>query len=148
MKWKKENKKVFGLTYINENKNPHQNDTGDCAIRAISKLFNISWEKAYRMLFKTALKRKAIATNSQTIIMALIEGGCKVSDCNIPLIDYVAKKTESVLILAGKQSGDGHAIYVKNGAYYDTRTVDADYYNIMYEAIKEDKPNENKPNDN
>lgn len=142
MKRKKKNKKVFGLTYINENKNPFQNETGDCAIRAISKFFNISWEKAYRMLFKTALKRKSIATNSQTIKMALIENGCSVSYCNTPLIDYVPKTTESVLLLAGKQNSDGHAIYVKNGAYYDTGIVDADYYNIMFEVIKEDKPNE------
>lgn len=142
MKWKRKNKKVFGLTYINENVNPYQNDTSDCAIRAISKFFNISWEKAYRMLFKTALKRKSVATNCQTIRMALIENGCNVSDCNTPLIDYVPKTTESVLVLTGKQNGDCHAICVKNGAYYDTGIVDADYYNVMFEAYKEGKDNE------
>lgn len=139
MKWKRKNKKVFGLTCINENKNPYQNDTGDCAIRAISKFFNISWENAYKMLFKTALKRKSIATNSQTIKMALIENGCSVRDCNTPLIDYMPKTIESVLVLIGKQNGHGHAIYVKNGAYYDTSTVDADNYNIMFEAIKKEE---------
>ena len=52
--------------YVFYNPNPYYLDTGDCVIRALSKLFNISWDDAFAQLSVQAYKMKRIMTDNIT----------------------------------------------------------------------------------
>jgi len=42
--------KISGIKIELENLNPNKNDTQDCAIRAIAKVLNLSWEDVFKEL--------------------------------------------------------------------------------------------------
>lgn len=129
-------KKQFRLKFEYLNKNPHLRYEEDCAVRAMAALYDISWEAAYRKLFKTALKRKSTPSQISTVELALQDNGCTIIDRqNAPLIDYMPEPGRKILVLTGTNS-TAHAIYVKDNIYYDAVEIDPRKWKISFIAIR------------
>lgn len=119
MRNKKKNetkKQTTRMNYVYYNANPYDLDTSDCTIRAISKFENISWEEAYKRLFRTSLKMKQTFSNKQTVHTYLKET-CDIFRADIKFSDYVCHGKEELLVL-----NDGeyyHMVYVCDNQYFD-----------------------------
>lgn len=123
-KKKKRKKQTTKMNYVYYNANPFDLDTSDCAIRAISKFENISWEEAYKRLFRTSLKMKQTFANRQTIHTYLKET-CDIFVVDIKFNDYVCPGKEELLAL-----NDGeyyHMVYVCDNQYFDLSPSNDDW---------------------
>jgi len=118
------------LKFTYYNANPFNNSCGDCAIRAISKCENISWEEAYKNLSKIALELKDILTTKQCILTYL-KNRYKIEWCNIDLKNYEPTIGRKLLLLSSKKYNNAHLIYTENGAYYDTARLDKQHYQVV-----------------
>lgn len=63
--------------WIEYNPNPLANDTGDCAVRALTKALDISWEKAFLMLAANGYAMGFMPDKQQTVNATLRKAGFK-----------------------------------------------------------------------
>lgn len=102
------------------NPNPKQKNTGDCAVRAISKAFDVSWDKAKAFLDVYSMEEaevetsdlvwgKILAQNGFKMEAILCEHGCDlIGFCQThPVGKYVVKLPN-------------HVVCVVDGDYYDS----------------------------
>lgn len=108
--------------FIQYNKNPHGNFTGDCVIRAIATAMDAEWDDVWLGIMVIAFREKDMMDSNRIWQQYLHENGYKRT--NIPDIcpdcytvnDFVRDNPHGTYIL-----GTGsHVIAVKDGYYYDT----------------------------
>ena len=106
--------------YYQPNKNDTKDKYGDCVVRAITKVFDLSWEDAFMSLIPSALKIKSMPDTKEVLNEYFKEKnikwvGCKAVKGKPRLTPKTFKEKGSyVLSLAG------HILAVENGCYYDT----------------------------
>lgn len=113
---------VIYLAYVYENKNPANRRVGDCVIRAIAKVMNMSWDDVAIDLSMMMVTEKDILTSNAVWGKYLrlngferysIENTCP--DC-YSVRDFCLDNPVGIFVL-----GTGsHAIAVINGDYYDS----------------------------
>lgn len=108
--------------FIQYNKNPHGNFTGDCIIRAIATAMDAEWDDVWLGIMVIAFREKDMMDSNRIWQQYLHENGYKRT--NIPdtcpdcytVNDFVRDNPQGTYIL-----GTGsHVIAVKDGYYYDT----------------------------
>lgn len=113
--------------YYQPNKKDLKDKQGDCAIRAMTKFFNISWLDAFDRLVIYARENQKMI-NSLTNIQMYME------DNNIPYISIYRPKAKKKMTVAdfAKQYKNGsymlytrvgfgtHLVTVEDGQYFDT----------------------------
>lgn len=108
--------------FIQYNKNPHGNFTGDCVIRAIATAMDAEWDDVWLGIMVIAFREKDMMDSNRIWQQYLHENGYKRT--NIPdtcpdcytVNDFVRDNPQGTYIL-----GTGsHVIAVKDGYYYDT----------------------------
>lgn len=108
--------------FIQYNKNPHGNFTGDCVIRAIATAMDAEWDDVWLGIMVIAFREKDMMDSNRIWQQYLHENGYK--RINIPdtcpdcytVNDFVRDNPQGTYIL-----GTGsHVIAVKDGYYYDT----------------------------
>lgn len=121
---KKPKHKQPKMKYVYHNANPYKSYESDCAIRAIAVCEGISWEQAYKNLFKIALKVKAPATTRKVIETYLSER-YKTVQTKTRINDYEQPKGQAqLLLLQYPKVNTYHLIYTYDGKYYDTAPLD------------------------
>lgn len=107
--------------YIEYNPNPVGLTTEDCAVRAISKALDVSWDMAYMMLALNGMKMGFLMNNNAVIASVLRSNGFR--KANIPntcpdcftLEDFVKLNPTGRYVL-----GTGtHVVAVDGGDFYD-----------------------------
>lgn len=113
--------------YYQPNAKDIKDEQGDCAIRAMTKFFGISWVEAFNRLVE-------YARESQTMINALPNIKRYMEDNNVPYVSvYKPKaKNKTTVEAFAKEHKDGtyilyarsgfgtHLVAVENGQYFDT----------------------------
>ena len=108
--------------FIQYNKNPHGNFTGDCVIRAIATAMDTEWDDVWLGIMVIAFREKDMMDSNRIWQQYLHENGYKRT--NIPdtcpdcytVNDFARDNSQGTYIL-----GTGsHVIAVKDGNYYDT----------------------------
>jgi len=125
------------MEYVNYNANPYFNETSDCTIRAISKCENISWEQAYRNLFKISLKLKEVFCSYKVLKLYLKENYDAFS-ADILLKDFsfdVGKKY--LLLLKNNKEIDCHLVFFEDGKYYDKSELNKKWKVFEYFVLKQ-----------
>ena len=129
------------MDYINYNANPYFNYTDDCAIRAISKCENISWEQAYENLFKISLKLKEIFSNYK-VVRIYLKNNYEAFMADIKLQDFnfdVGKKYLLLLKNIKNKINSHHLIFFENGKYYDNGELGKNWVVVEYFILKQNK---------
>ena len=108
--------------YIPYNPNPANRKTDDCVIRAVAKVLDIPWEKAYIMLSVKGLETYDLPNSNSVwgsvlrdngFVREIIPNTCP--DC-YTVEDFCAENPTGVYVL-----GTGtHAVACIDGNYYDT----------------------------
>lgn len=109
--------------YIEFNNNPvGRNNVGDCAVRALSKALDISWETAYLMLATNGLQMGNVLNANEVISATLRQNGFR--RANIPNMcpDCFSVKEFAEMNPTGTYVlGTGtHVVTVDGGDYYDS----------------------------
>jgi len=105
------------------NPNPVGRSTvGDCAVRALSKVLDISWERAYRMLSDNAFKMGDMPSSNSVMGSVLRQHGFyrenlppTCPDC-YTIGDFCRDNPIGTYLVGS----DNHVVAVKNGAIFDT----------------------------
>lgn len=110
------------MPYGHYNPNPKNKHTSDCVIRAVSKVFHISWDEAYMMLSAKGFTEKSVLTDDEVWSKLLSSNGFRM----YPLINS-CPDCYSVSAFANDHPAGafivktpGHVVAVENGVYYDT----------------------------
>lgn len=102
------------------NPNPKQKNTGDCAVRAISKAFDISWDKAKAFLDVYSMQMAEVETSDLVWGAILKEHGFKMKslycDDNCNLITFCKNHPKGVYVV----KLPNHVVTVVDGDYYDS----------------------------
>lgn len=113
--------------YYQPNKKDLKDVQGDCAIRALTKFFDITWVEAFDMLVH-------YARETQTLINSLNNVKLCLEDKNIPYVSIYKPKEKKKTTVASfvKQNKTGtfilyvrsgygtHLVCCKDGKYFDT----------------------------
>ena len=126
--------------WIEENLNPLQRITGDCAVRAVAKALDTTWEKAHLMLSANSFLMGDIQNSNTVIGSVLRENGFK--RANIPnscpdcytIYDFTENNKEGTFVVF---TGN-HVVAIINGKYYDT--WDSGDESIIYVWYKDVEP--------
>lgn len=118
---------------IRYNPNPYGNDTGDCAIRAICKIENMSWRRAYNKICRLGKENCLIPNDIRNLIEYL---GNKKYTFFEPA-NKINYKTFAKNHKAGKfyLFSNGHVCACVDGKLYDT--FDSNKNVITFYATKE-----------
>lgn len=107
--------------FIEYNPNPEKRNVGDCAVRAISKALNITWETAYAILATYGYKMADIMNSNAVIDAVLIDHGYnRYQISNICQICYTIKDfcrefpDGEYVVCTGN-----HVVTIINGNVYD-----------------------------
>lgn len=110
------------MSYVFYNPNPEGQFVGDCVVRAISKLFNYSWEKAYSEVVLQGYKMHDMPSSNKVWGEYLRSNGWTrhvlSTDCPscFTVIDFCMEFPRGSFMLAT----GSHVIACINGNYYDT----------------------------
>lgn len=108
--------------WIEYNPNPAQSRTGDCAVRAIAKALDISWETAYALLATNGFRMGDMPSSNAVwgsvlrqhgFVREIIPNTCP--DC-YTLEDFARENPKGVFVVALPQ----HVACVVNGDVYDS----------------------------
>lgn len=81
--------------FVKKNLNIKGLNTGDCAVRGIAELLNITWEESMLRLAKTSCITGKMPNNTETIDMLLKqEGFNNINIKNVKIIDFVERIAE------------------------------------------------------
>ena len=109
----------MGYKYYNSN--PVKNRTEDCAVRALTKIFGISWDEAFDMLAKVAKGMGVMPSDKNALSAVLRMNGfyrenlphfCR--DC-YTVRDFAKDNPIGEYVLCT----DNHVVPVIDGVYYD-----------------------------
>ena len=107
--------------YIEFNSNPVARTTGDCAVRAVAKALDTSWEFAYIMLALNGMKMGNLMNGNDVISATLRENGFR--KANIPntcpdcmTIRDFAEMNQTGTYVVGTGT---HVVCIDAGDYYD-----------------------------
>jgi hypothetical protein len=103
------------------NPNPLNKNTGDCAVRAISKALNISWDKAKTYLDVYSMDEAEVETSDIVWGKILHEHGFKMEtvlceSCNNNLEDFCRTHPTGTYVV----KLPNHVVCAKDGCYYDS----------------------------
>ena len=105
--------------YVNWNPNPIQVRVSDCAVRAIAKALDISWEMAYVKLSVNGFLMGDIIS-SDLVWGAVLRENVFKRDANCPecetVKEFVEKHTDGVYVLKTPE----HVVTAVDGEYFDT----------------------------
>ena len=107
--------------YIEYNSNPVSRRTGDCAVRAVAKALNTSWDSAYISLALNGMQMGEMMNGNDVIGATLRQRGFR--KANIPntcpdcytVRDFAEDNPTGTYVLG---TGD-HVVCVDGGAYFD-----------------------------
>lgn len=108
--------------WVSYNPNPVEARVGDCAVRAISKVLDMSWEKAYMLLCVNGFKMGDMPSSNLVTNATLREYGFK--KANVPntcpdcfsIADFAADNPQGKFFV-----GTGtHVVAIENGSYFDS----------------------------
>jgi len=110
------------MPWVEFNPNPAGRSVGDCAVRAVSRALNISWDKAYALLAEAGFLMKDMPSSNGVWGAVLLQNGFKRSaipntcpDC-YTAEDFCNDHPEGIYVL-----GFGnHVATVKDGLLYDS----------------------------
>lgn len=109
------------MAYIRYNPNPYGKETGDCTIRAISKILEMTWDEVYIGLFLIGLQEKDMMDKNYVWGTFLRRNGFKryvipdtCPEC-YTIRDFCMDNPIGDFILAT----NSHVVAVVNGDYYD-----------------------------
>ena len=110
------------MGFIQYNPNPQGKSTGDCAIRAVAKAIDTSWQTAYSGLIVEGYKRGDLPNANHVWGAYLRRKGFKKGivpdtcpDC-YTVAEFAADHPHGTYVLALP----GHVVCVQNGDYYDS----------------------------
>jgi hypothetical protein len=108
--------------YSEYNPNPHNRRVGDCVIRAISKVLEMSWEDVFLALCLLGYVMGDLPSSNQVWGRFLRENGFTreaiPNDCPdcYTIEDFCAEHPQGIYVI-----GTGtHAVAIVDGCYYDT----------------------------
>lgn len=111
------------MAYIYYNPNPiKDNKVGDCAVRAISKAMDCSWETAYISLCAEGMDARDLPSANYVWGNYLIKNGFKKylisSDCPFctTVGEFAETHPEGVYVVAT----DGHVVCIEDGNIFDS----------------------------
>ena len=107
--------------YIGYNTNPSGKRVGDCAVRAIEKALNLTWEDAYLSLVTEGLRFHDMPSSNYVWGMLLHRHGFTqhlLPSCPycVTVSQFADDHPEGIYVLAT----DGHVVTVADGNYYDS----------------------------
>ena len=110
----------MGYKYYNSN--PVGNHTSDCTVRALSKLFDISWDEAYDILSDSA-KKMGLMPSSKAVMSAVLRMNGYYRE-NLPTFcpdcytvrEFANNNPRGKYVLCT----ENHVVTVINGTYYDS----------------------------
>lgn len=118
---------ILGLKYKEYDPNPlewtkDKSNINDCAIRAMTKLLNMSWQEVYHLLSETAINETGLLVNcTRNIRIVLEKYGYKFETCQYITIGEKLYKTKGTPCMIGNKE---HVVYVdEKGCIYDKRSV-------------------------
>ena len=124
--------------YINYNPNSVGITTDDCAVRAIAKALDVSWDMAYMMLAMNGMKMGFLMHNNSVIASVLRSNGFR--RANIPntcpdcfsIQDFMELNPNGTFVL-----GTGtHVVTMDGGDVYDTwNSLDESPIYVWYENV-------------
>ena len=102
--------------------NPVGNRTDDCTVRALSKVFNISWDDAYDMLAEAG-KKMGLMPEHKSVFSAVLRMNGFYRE-NLPTFcpecysvrDFTEHNPRGRYVLCT----DNHVVAVVNGSYFDS----------------------------
>lgn len=108
--------------YVYYNSNPVANHVGDCAVRAISKVLDISWEDAFNKLAVNAFRMGDMPSSNNVIASVLRMNGFYKENLPDTCPDcYTIRKFCRDNPVGTYVLGTGsHVVAVINGNYYDS----------------------------
>lgn len=101
------------------NPNPLKKNTGDCAVRAISKALGITWEKAKILIDAYSFKQGEVETSDTVWGAILNDSGFvdkKISFNSCTLAEFCNDHPHGVYVV----KLPGHVVTVVDGDYYDS----------------------------
>lgn len=110
------------MPYEHYNPNPKNKHTGDCVVRAISKVLNLNWDDTYMLLSAKGFTEKAVLTDDNVWGKFLSDRGFVMR----PLLDTcpncytVSAFSEDHPLGSYIVKTPGHVLAIVNGVYYDT----------------------------
>lgn len=126
--------------FVEYNPNPVKARVGDCAVRAIAKTLDMTWEKAYLLLCVNGFKMGDLPSSNLVTNATLREYGYK--KANVPnscpdcfsVSDFARNNPKGKFFVGtGK-----HVVAIDNGSYFDTWNSGAEI--IAYVWYKDTKP--------
>ena len=125
------------MAYIYYNPNPDNARVGDCAVRAVSKAMDCTWETAYISLCAEGMDLHDMPSANYVWGSYLEENGFKkrivesiCPNC-ITVSDFVKSHPNGTYVLATQN----HTVCVEDGYYYDSWDSGAEV--VLYYFIKE-----------
>lgn len=123
IRFEKVGRKKIQVWYDNfEYFQPNDHVCGDCAIRAVAKALNLTWEDALTAMYNEALKIKDSPISRETIGAVLKANGFKWVATNPkrgekrPIVTNFAKENNERTYVLNLSS---HVVAAANGKYYD-----------------------------
>ena len=102
------------------NPNPKEKNTGDCAVRALSKAMNVSWEKAKLLLDGYSMDMAEVETSDLVWGRILTEHGFRMRalycDDGCTLDGFCRSNPKGIYVV----KLPNHVVCVVNGHYYDS----------------------------
>lgn len=127
--------------YEEYNPNPMSRRVDDCAVRAVAKALDVSWEKAFMMLAENGFAMGNIMNGNDVISSVLRQNGFyrDVIDNECPdcytIADFCNDNPEGTYVL-----GTGnHIVTVKDGIIYDTFNSENEVPLYVFFKQEEDK---------
>ena len=99
----------------------------DCAIRAISRLLNISWEESMTLLYNAAIEKHTMLNNGITISKVLIDNGYKrrtFRNTHMTISRFIMENRKGRYYLIN----NNHAVACINSTIYDSNFM---YYDAF-----------------
>lgn len=113
--------------YYQPNTKDLKDRQGDCAIRALTKFFNISWVEAFDMLVKYARETQTMINGMDNIKLCLEDNNIPYTSIYKPkekkkttVLDFVKANKIGTFILYVRSGFRTHLVCCVDGKYYDT----------------------------
>ena len=109
------------MGWVYYNPNPKYKHTGDCAVRAIAKAFDVSWDTAKAYIDVYSMDEAEVETSDLVWGKILSLHGFKMkamycAECRHTLNDFCKQHKKGVYVLKLPE----HVVCVVDGDYYDT----------------------------